>query len=191
MNTKDIIQILSQAKPLYDAMYETIVQLTSVQETLTQKETERDKPMNIGNWIVTIILGFFYIIPGVIYYKYCKKSRIQKLDSEISTLRNQFQTLNNSLQQQIELVRQTGIQDILPEQYLNPVDQSVQYILSYLQTGRADSLKEAMNLFEEEKHRINMENMQNEALQQAKANGKMLFYENMINAANTLNNLTK
>lgn len=191
MNTNEIIKILSQAEPIYDEMYETIIQLSSVQENLTQKETEKDNPMGVTNWIITIFLGLFYIIPGVIYYKNYTKSRIRTLEGEIAVLRDQFQTLSNSLQQQIELVRQTGVQDILPEQYLNPVDQSVKYILGYLRSGRADNLKEAMNLFEEEKHRINMESMQNEALQQAKANGKMLFYGNMINAANTINNLRK
>ena len=191
MNTKEIIQVLSLAEPIYDEMYASIIQLVSVQEKLTQKETEKNHPLGVANWVITIFLGCFYIFPGVIYYMYCKKKRVQEIESEIAALQDQLQTLNNTLQQQVELIRQTGIQNILPEQYLNPADQSVKYILNYLQTGRADTLKEAMNLFEEEKHRINMENMQNEALKQAQANGKMLFYGNMINAANAISNLKK
>lgn len=191
MNTNEIIQILSLAKPIFDEMYTSVIQVVSVQEKISQKEAQKNHPLNVTNWIITIFLGCFYILPGVIYYMYCKKKRVQELESEITALQEQLQTLNNTLQQQVESARQTGIQNILPEQYLNPADQSVKYLLNYLQTGRADTLKEAMNLYEEEKHRINMENMQNEALKQAQANGKMLFYGNMINAANAISNLKK
>ena len=52
------------------------------------------------------------------------------------------------------------VKSIVPEAYATPY--FVQQAYDYLVNGRADSMKEAINLFEEEQHRLQMEqNMQN------------------------------
>lgn len=191
MDKNSIINILTQAKPIYDAMYPVIIEYCKVEESIMQKEELKNQILGVGHLIVSLMLSSSLIFPGVIYYKCIKKYRNNKIDAEIAVLKNKILQLSSMLQTYIEAIRQTGIQDILPEQYLNPVEHSVKYILGYLETGRADNLKEAMNLFEEEKHRINMEYMQNETLQQTRINGQMLFWGNMINATNAINNLRK
>jgi len=47
---------------------------------------------------------------------------------------------------------------LLPEQYTNR--KAIKSFISYLKVGRADSLKEAINLFEEEQHREKLEDAQ-------------------------------
>lgn len=50
------------------------------------------------------------------------------------------------------------ITNIIPEDYATPV--CIQQVYSYLVNGRADNLKEALNLFEEEQHRARVEENQ-------------------------------
>lgn len=54
--------------------------------------------------------------------------------------------------------------DIVPEDYATPL--CVKRIYSYLTNGRADGLKEALNLFEEEQHRWRMEEGQRQMYEQ-------------------------
>lgn len=53
----------------------------------------------------------------------------------------------------------------LPEDYW--YSQAVASIAGYFRTGRANTLKEALNLYEEEMHRLRMENMQEQTLRQS------------------------
>ena len=54
--------------------------------------------------------------------------------------------------------------DIIPEDYASPL--CVKQVYSYLVNGRADNLKEALNLFEEEQHRWRMEEGQRQMYEQ-------------------------
>lgn len=53
----------------------------------------------------------------------------------------------------------------LPEDYW--YSQAVSSIAGYFRTGRASTIKEALNLYEEEMHRLRMENMQEQTLRQS------------------------
>lgn len=191
MEKQEVIKILTDAKPFFDRMHTILTQYYPIESELNAKRMERQNGLGIGHWIATIFLCFFYIFPGIIYYNAVKKSRNRNLDEEIASLESRIKAYDSELNTLVNSAIKTGISNILPEQYLNPDEQAVNYILTYLQSGRADSLKEAMNLFEEEKHRLNMERMQNQALEQSRVNSQLLRYNNFINAANTLNNLTK
>jgi len=59
-----------------------------------------------------------------------------------------------------------NLSDIIPQKYLNL--KAVLFLLEVLQTGRADSSKEAYNLYEEELHREKIQEMQEEQLDYAR-----------------------
>ena len=72
----------------------------------------------------------------------------------------------------------------IPELYVLPQDyrylDAAKSILFYLENGRADNMKEACNLYEEELHRQKMENLQVDILNQQQF---------MINLLRNLNNI--
>ena len=59
-----------------------------------------------------------------------------------------------------------NLSDVIPQKYLNL--KAVLFLLEVLQTGRADSAKEAYNLYEEELHREKIQDMQEEQLDYAR-----------------------
>jgi uncharacterized membrane protein len=59
-----------------------------------------------------------------------------------------------------------NLSDVIPQKYLNL--KAVLFLLEVLQTGRADSAKEAYNLYEEELHREKIQEMQEEKLDYAR-----------------------
>lgn len=59
-----------------------------------------------------------------------------------------------------------NLSDVIPQKYLNL--KAVLFLLDVLQTGRADSAKEAYNLYEEELHREKIQEMQEEQLDYAR-----------------------
>lgn len=59
-----------------------------------------------------------------------------------------------------------NLSDVIPQKYLNL--KAVLFLLEVLQTGRADSAKEAYNLYEEELHREKIQEMQEEQLDYAR-----------------------
>jgi len=191
MEKQEIISILKKAEPIFSKMYNMLTQYYSIESEMNAKKAERQSGLGAGHWVVTFILGCFYIFPGIIYYKVVKKNRNNRLDEEILALEKSLSRYDGELNNLVKDAVETGIQNILPEEYLNPENRAVTYLLSYLQSGRADSLKEAMNLFEEDKHRMNMERMQNQVLEQSRLNGQELRYNNILTAIDTINNLSK
>ena len=59
-----------------------------------------------------------------------------------------------------------NLSDVIPQKYLNL--KAVLFLLEVLQKGRADSAKEAYNLYEEELHREKIQEMQEEQLDYAR-----------------------
>ena len=189
MDKKELIQFLGNVKPLFDTLRNSYEQYERVEEQIAVKESQKKTKLS-GGQIIGVIAGcFFYIAPGIIYYFYAQNSNKKQnelLEKDIQLLMDQRNAITDDLTNQIQTIQQTGIQTILPEQYLDAT--ALDYIYGYLIGGRADNIKEALNLFEEEKHRLNMENMQYESLKQAQINNKLTMYGNIINAANAINN---
>lgn len=191
MEKQEVISILRNAEPIFSRMYNILAQCESVETQLNIKKDERQSGLGLGHWIAAFFLCCIYIFPGIIYYNVVKKNRNNRLDEEILSLEKSLEKYEAEFRNLVNDAKKTGIFNILPAEYLDPDDRAVSYILSYLQSGRADSLKEAMNLFEEEKHRLNMERMQNQALEQSRLNSRLLKYNNIINAIDTINNLNR
>ena len=165
MDKKELIQFLGNVKPLFDTLRNSYEQYERVEEQIAVKESQKKTKLS-GGQIIGVIAGcFFYIAPGIIYYFYAQNSNKKQnelLEKDIQLLMDQRNAITDDLTNQIQTIQQTGIQTILPEQYLDAT--ALDYIYGYLIGGRADNIKEALNLFEEEKHRLNMENMQYESL---------------------------
>lgn len=93
-----------------------------------------------------------------------------------------------------------NLSDVIPQKYLNL--KAVLFLLEVLQTGRADSAKEAYNLYEEELHREKIQEMQEEQLDYARETlreqqnqtkvqkriSRQVSYENYINTKNYYHN---
>ncbi len=191
MDKQEVIQILNSAKPSFDRMYQLLISYAEMEGELNAKRIEREQGLSLKEGVITFLLGICYILPGVIYYRTKKKSKESRLNEEISMLENKLSEYDKELKNLANIIMKTGITNILPEKYLNPVDRVVNYLLDYFNSGRADSLKEALNLYEEDSHRLRMEQMQNEALMQSQEQSRLLRYNNIINAANAINNLTR
>lgn len=182
MEKTEIIKILNSAKPYYqemDNIYQEIVSLDN------QKTTCR-KSMSAGQIILgTCLTLFLCMVPGIIYF--CVKgSQIKKQnDQRVTALENQKQILLNKAQSIIGGLQKTGISNLYQSEiWTNPHDMN--YIYSYFSSGRAETVKESLNLLAEDKHRDKMENMQAQMLDlQNKAN-QQLFWGNMINAGNAM-----
>lgn len=79
------------------------------------------------------------------------------------------QTIRNAQVQQERIIKcinqiyeKSGLSDFYPQEYL--FENAVNRIISLIRTRRADTLKEGINLYEEEQHRIHMEQKQNQQL---------------------------
>lgn len=59
------------------------------------------------------------------------------------------------------------MQEVIPKDYMAPI--FVKTVYTYLENGRADTMKEAINLFEEEQHRWRMEQNQQQMYEQYQA----------------------
>ena len=93
-----------------------------------------------------------------------------------------------------------NLSDVIPQKYLNL--KAVLFLLEVLQTGRADSAKEAYNLYEEELHREKIQEMQEEQLDYARETlreqqnqtkvqkriSRQVIYGNYINTKNYYHN---
>lgn len=83
-----------------------------------------------------------------------KNKRIEKLQTELHTVR---QVHAESVQKVVPVLQRN-----LPREYWYSI--ALTSITGYLRTGRASNMKEALNLYEEEMHRLRMENMQEQSL---------------------------
>ena len=89
--------------------------------------------------IMSIIFSFSFLLPFVL-----KAIINNKLDGEIAEYGKQLADAQSD-----------AVLNWLPMAYRDSI--SYQYIASYIQNQRANNLQEAINLFETEKHRANLE----------------------------------
>ena len=123
----------------------------------------------LGTLIWSVILFFFirFLASNVIYPIKCS----QEVDAKYQVFANEHiapkqALLNQQLQDINEYLNTDACQwagNALPEKYF-PYP-AIQTIIQYLQSCRADTLKEAINLYEEELHRMKMEDMQQQIVQ--------------------------
>jgi len=83
-----------------------------------------------------------------------KNKQISDLQAELHTVR---QVHAESVQKVVPVLQRN-----LPREYWYSI--ALTSITGYLRTGRASNMKEALNLYEEEMHRLRMENMQEQSL---------------------------
>ncbi|MDW2796486.1 hypothetical protein RZO55_02680 [Clostridium boliviensis] len=89
---------------------------------------------------------------------------------------------SNELKQRIESVIKEKIEiiSLIPEKYRYPLATS--YLTEVIECGRADTMKEALNLYEEQLHRWRMENKMNEVLKKQQNNNSLLWANLIVNS---------
>ncbi|HAM79245.1 hypothetical protein [Ornithinibacillus bavariensis] len=120
--------------------------------------TKLDK-MDFSDFITwySILIVFFYIFSYVIINKVAFKTKIKK----------NFDRLNEIIEEKPNLINQLKTQSLVPEDYWNIY--ALNKFEKYINNQRADSLKEVINLFEqEERHEQQIKEMKiMQSIQQA------------------------
>lgn len=187
MEKKEILTILTAAKPYYHDM-EIINQDALL---LDEEEKKIPKGMSRNQILIGICLTIFlYFIPGIIYFCIVSSKASKQTQQRREEINTQKQMLIDRAESVIANLRETGINQLFPQEIWGNL-YDMQHIYSFFELGRADSIKEALNLLEESNHRARMENMQGQMLQQQQQTNQQLFWGNMINAGNALNNVLK
>ncbi len=112
--------------------------------------------------VTTIVMhSFASTKPDPAYAEEAKQYHLE----HVWPLEKQRREIKSEFQAQVNWDEVNWASNALSEEY---VDYSIlSSFISYLQSGRADNLKEAINLYEEEQHRNRMENMQRATLDAA------------------------
>lgn len=162
-------------------------------ETIEKKELIRDSlttKQKIMMVILFPLLGFFIIF----YYFHAKKENEQyneELKREIRKYDTYKSNRDKCSAEILECHKQFCVSSgyYIPMRYFHP--DALNSFEDYFRTGRASDLKEAMNLYEEEQHRMRLENMQSEALRQAQIANNLALQSNVISAANVAANIVR
>lgn len=139
--------------------------------------------------IVSLIIIIAFIVVGVrINLKIAKKIFEQKKEPYRQELVRRQQEYEQAEQEMIAELSPhwQKVQELVPQDYLSPM--FVRTVYGYLVNGRTDSMKEAVNLFEEEQHRWRMEQNQQQMYEQYQAEIRSLKevtreLEQRVNAA--------
>ena len=114
-----------------------------------------------------------------------KKSKEQ---SEI--LADRMVAVQNEIKEQARKCGNTGIFQFIPHEYLKDLSENpVAVIYRFFAIGRADTMKEALQLFEEYKHRNKMEMLQEATLYETQRGNSLLETNNKIAAMNLAVNI--
>ena len=139
---------------------------------------------DIGWWmfLVQIILDVFYIggavIIDVIKNHAIKSKAGQKLPG-LYTERDD----NKAKLQQVIAIHKNDFK-MFPKEYIYPI--ALEYFINVITSGRADTMKEAMNLYEDQVHKWKMENLAESALlaqQESNAIAALNATANVVSAA--------
>ncbi len=120
------------------------------------------------NIMIIQLIGVILIIVGIVMdVKFCRGKYIKEkegFDSEIANIQRQVQAERNIGQQIFE--DNIAAMEFLPSDYWYPM--ATDYLVKTVQTGRASTLAEALDKFEEQLHRWKIEeaNSQMVAMQQ-------------------------
>lgn len=110
---------------------------------------------------VFLMIGAWIVACRVVYSSTRKRNEHQRtLDRQ--TIRNAQVQQERIIKCINQIYEKSGLSDFYPQEYL--FENAVNRIISLIRTRRADTLKEGINLYEEEQHRIHMEQKQNQQL---------------------------
>ena len=182
MENTEILKILKSAQPYYSEMDNVYQEIVSID----MEKANCKRGLSGGEIALGIVLMIFlYCIPGIIYLCVKSKKNKRQYQDKIMALENQKQILLTKAENIMHNLLNTGINELYqPEIWTNTTDMN--YIYSYFVSGRADTVKESLNLLAEEKHRFRMEGMQSEMLSLQHKTNQQLFWGNMINTATAL-----
>ena len=179
LRLEDVMRTARQCTPYY-ASFNNLQQQIEMEASRSYENTRWKKVFRIGLPVALIIgipfllfmdqpgylptaLPVWLLIGGWIYA--CVRIRAkdeknlawqQRQGAEsVKRWREQQQKL---LLRMEEIYQQSEIKDFFPQEYL--YEDAVSRIISYIKTGRADTMKESLNLYESEMHRIRLEESQ-------------------------------
>lgn len=134
-------------------------------------------------WAVAIGLGIYLDINAGRKKKAAHDERMAYLQNEANS-RNMW--ISSYLEKHSDVVSR------IPPVYFYPI--AIDYFIEVLSNGRADTFKEAMNLYEEQLHRWKIEDMTKSSMiaqQQTAANSAAIRTSSAINAAANVANLMR
>ncbi|WP_034444861.1 hypothetical protein [Butyrivibrio sp. AE2032] len=204
-------ELISKLSPLIEPLkvFESMEDKKAYTRTICQQRRQSIKSSQIVAYIVTPVLcliAFFIlnfrvilhnppafmrlIVLGVIglpifyfylYFKLVNKRKIDAIDNE------ENQAISDIEEAQLDFITPYlgAVTECLPTKY--QYSYAVSSFCSYLQNGRAGSLKDAINLYEEELHRNRMEQMQSQILQQQKYQTSLAAVSAVANVATAFN----
>ena len=124
------------------------------------EELVRKALVNI--FVVSLFIFVICVIPiCIVIHRKSRKSNEKKK----SLLLKQIKEIKSDMEELI--IKNIDVISIIPEQYRYPL--ATNYIYEVLSNGRADSMKEALNLYEEQLHRWKMENQMQVMLKNQKS----------------------
>lgn len=185
MEKQVLIQKLEAILPIMRKANEPLQTMEQIEERCNALQCELDAPrkfdfvtfcieiflgmmigyMTIGRWLY-LLLHTFWVVPvcgvlcGVLDWiiwgriHAAKKAGIKK---EIAEWKARYDAEENRLAE-ILGPHADKILEVVPKAYVAP--DIIEMLYEYLVNGRADSMKEALNLFEEEKHRRQLDERQ-------------------------------
>ena len=121
--------------------------------------------------------------------KISEKHKKEK-ENRIKVLKSELDTRTEWISQYIE--KHCDDISCVPSNYFYPI--AIDYFIEVLSNGRAESFKEAMNLYEEQLHRWKIEDMTKTTMiaqQQTAANSAAIRTSSAINAAANVANLLR
>lgn len=186
LNRDETIELLSEIKKTCGTLCQLYNRLNSLTSTL-DKETQTAEKMRklpdsyiyiglaggvigfIGGFIIGAIIGLFIgiIVTSLIYNTpKKKKEREDKADKYIEEKVVPIQNEIKVVDEELEKLNATGKIDwaigIVGEELFNIQD--IRGLAELIKTGRADNLKEALNLYDDVMHRKRMEAMQRDVV---------------------------
>lgn len=195
---KTIVQIFNDGE--YDELFSATCDLYHEYEATCYEIAEiekgqlayRERLTTMQKVMMVVLFPLSYGIGTIIYYFYAK-SKNKKFNLDITKKLQRLEELEKDKNTYIDEIlacqkafcMHSGVN--IPVRYFQPA--ALNAFKDYFYTGRADDLKEAMNLYEEEQHRMNLENIHSEALRQAQIANNLALQANEINAANATKNI--
>ncbi len=123
--------------------------------------------LKIANNTFTLILALAIIIVCIVLNIKIEtqlfEAKKEPLRQELARREQEYEKVEQEMLAELKPCWQK-ILDIVPRDYIAPM--FVKTVYGYLTNGRADSMKEAVNLFEEEQHRWRMEQGQQQMYEQ-------------------------
>lgn len=118
-------------------------------------------------FVVGAYCGFYFQVIKPIILMATDKTRTQNAlnyyETEMARIKKEEETLMTLVQMYMESNEFKNARDLVPEEYFDSI--SISYILKLLNDKRADSFKEAVNLYEDYLYKEDMKQMQMQQLQ--------------------------